>query len=876
VTHIKADFFISRAGADAATAKLIAGIIRGAGKIPFSQDEDFGSADFMRRMEQAYEGCERVVALLSPHYQQSEHCRAEYNNVLGGDPGNLQQRLIVFRIAECAPIAGLRNMAYVDLVPVLSDSAAFASKVRKTLALREPTSRAGQFSADQQIRHPEIRPFRGFAERDDLLERLDTDLWQGRGAVALRNSDDATVAVHGLGGTGKTVLAKEYAWRNRARYHGLWWLRAELEQTLVDDLVELGKHFLTGLEQMEPLKAAQTVLDQIAQRPTEKPWLLIYDNAEGPADIRRLTPATNAHVLITTRRPDWNAEAGELPISVFDRDTAIDFLMQAQRGDREAAGRLADALDCLPLALSHARAYCRSRNVSFDQYAKDLPKLINKPPKDAPYPASVFATFSLAIDNAAKDCPEAATLMELLAFWAPDQVPHWLIPADVLSPEKLGDAIEALGAVSLIRPETLPNNEPALSVHRLVQVVMRARLAADSRLEKAAAQSAQSTESGYDGSGSFVASERNNYWLPHALAAVAHAPVTGETAWYLLWILNQIGDIRTARGESRAAIGNYRVGLTIANLFAEANPDNAGWQRDLSISYDRVGDVLFAQGDLPEALKSFRDGLAIADRLAGADPDNTEWQRHLSVFYNRVGDVLVAQGKLPEALKPFRDNLAIADRLARADPDNAGWQRDLSVSYNRVGDVLVAQDNLPEALKSFRDSLSIADRLAKADPGNAGSQRDLSISHNKIGGVLVAQGNLPEALKSFRIGLGIADRLAKADPDNAGWQRDLAVAHERIGGIHERQDQTDEAVAAFERALAIYRKLIGRNPDDIQSLLFSVIPLWRLGQLKPHDGRDYLQQALDILRPLAEADRLDARRRGWIPEIEVELAALEK
>ncbi len=59
------------------------------------------------------------------------------------------------------------------------------------------------------------------------------------------------------------------------------------------------------------------------------------------------------------------------------------------------------------------------------------------------------------------------------------------------------------------------------------------------------------------------------------------------------------------------------------------------------------------------------------------------WQRDLSVSYNKVGDVLVAQGNLPEALKTYRDGLAIADRLAKSDPGNAGWQRDLSVATTR-------------------------------------------------------------------------------------------------------------------------------------------------------------------------------------------------
>jgi hypothetical protein len=63
--------------------------------------------------------------------------------------------------------------------------------------------------------------------------------------------------------------------------------------------------------------------------------------------------------------------------------------------------------------------------------------------------------------------------------------------------------------------------------------------------------------------------------------------------------------------------------------------------------------------------QSFRDGLAIRERLAKADPNNAGWQRDLTVSYNKVGDVLVAQGNLTEALKSFRDGLAAADADAQ-------------------------------------------------------------------------------------------------------------------------------------------------------------------------------------------------------------------
>jgi hypothetical protein len=208
------DFFISRAGADAGAAELIAGIVRAAGLAPFYQDEDFGPADFMRRMEQGYESG-RTIALLSPQYQQSEHCRAEYNHVLGKDPANLRERLIVLRVVACDPVGSLQNLAYSDLVPVLSDRAALTRVVRAAIGVDrraselqfwQPLRRAGQ-----QIRHPEIRPFKSFAGRDDLLESLDRKLWQGARAVAIRNSDQTTLALRGFGGVGKSVLAQEYA-----------------------------------------------------------------------------------------------------------------------------------------------------------------------------------------------------------------------------------------------------------------------------------------------------------------------------------------------------------------------------------------------------------------------------------------------------------------------------------------------------------------------------------------------------------------------------------------------------------------------------------------------------------------------------------------
>ena len=77
-------------------------------------------------------------------------------------------------------------------------------------------------------------------------------------------------------------------------------------------------------------------------------------------------------------------------------DEAIAFL-QARSGRRDEAGArsLVRTLGGFPLALDHAGAFVRSAILSFDAYGHSLEKFLARAPKDAPYPASVAATFSI-------------------------------------------------------------------------------------------------------------------------------------------------------------------------------------------------------------------------------------------------------------------------------------------------------------------------------------------------------------------------------------------------------------------------------------------------------------------------------------------------
>ena len=76
--------------------------------------------------------------------------------------------------------------------------------------------------------------------------------------------------------------------------------------------------------------------------------------------------------------------------------------------------------------------------------------------------------------------------------------------------------------------------------------------------------------------------------------------------------------------------------------------------RELSVSHEKFGNVLSAQGNLPGALESYRADLAITDRLAKSDPGNAGWQRDLAVSYLNLALTLEKHGNRTEAFANFR------------------------------------------------------------------------------------------------------------------------------------------------------------------------------------------------------------------------------
>jgi len=247
------EFFLSRAGPDAAIAEAIAHILEAAGRTVIIQDWDFKNRAFMERMHAALCSGARTLALLSPDYLASDHCAAEWQNTIADDPLNKTSRLIVLRIKQCVPVGLLKSLAYWDLVPVLAGLPASSNMLRDILLAAVqpgrqkslPPDLSKLFSKAQPVLHPEIRPTPCFTGRDQQLIALERALSGGACAAITQPA-----VVHGLGGIGKSTLAREYASRASMEntYTGIWWLNAaKAQDTDIFDGIEQG---LVGLRSL--------------------------------------------------------------------------------------------------------------------------------------------------------------------------------------------------------------------------------------------------------------------------------------------------------------------------------------------------------------------------------------------------------------------------------------------------------------------------------------------------------------------------------------------------------------------------------------------------------------------------------------------------
>jgi hypothetical protein len=319
-----------------------------------------------------------------------------------------------------------------------------------------------------------------FVGREDAIEDVRREL--------IRDNRTSAVAIQGLCGIGKTQLAVEYAYRYADSYDLIWWVPSDDHDSAFDALAELQSRLELASAQpgTRTPESLGSLFESLRREQPRRRWLLIFDNANDPDEIKDLLPSANGHTLITTRNARWDASDHRHELDLLARAESVGFLRRRLRWLSEAdAQRLAEAVGDLPLLLEHA---AEAGLPVADYVARlDHEPLDLLDARPAGYPVSVASAWTEVLRPLRGDAEDAWDLLCCLSFFGTEsisrgylddarRVPGISVHELLSDPLRLNLAIRALGARGLLRVQ---RGTGTLQVQRITQYVVRYLVAND-------------------------------------------------------------------------------------------------------------------------------------------------------------------------------------------------------------------------------------------------------------------------------------------------------------------------------------------------------------------------------------------------------------
>ena len=794
------NFFISYNQADRRWAEWIAWHLEEAGYTTILQAWDFRpGSNFVLKMQKASQDAERTIAVLSPNYLTAQFTQPEWAAAFAQDPTGEKGLLIPIRVRECDLKGLIHQIIYIDLIGLEEDAAKDellkGISVGRAKPVNTPDFPGGASSAvPRRPRFPgAIAPIwnvphnrnPNFTGRDEILTNLSTHLLSNQSVSLVQ-------AIHGLGGVGKTQVAVEFIYRHVNEYEIVWWIRAEETATLSADFASLAIEL--ELPQQD-LRDQHLVIDAVRKWLGQHTnWLLVFDNATEPIEIRNYIPqGSGGQVIVTSRNPNWKGLGDSIPVRVLGRSEAISFLIKRIGKSEENYDELAEELGYLPLALEQAGAYIEETGKSVTEYLELFREcqieLLGRGNISTNYPDTVRTTWNLSFQQAVKECPTVTGVLALLGFLAPENIPQILLEkiVEISTPPDNRTNFSKLdidNAVATLRRYSLLDvNEGKLFVHRLVQAISRDYL-------KYVSDNLASGALGIINSVFPLESDDPRNWnecsslLPHAFAAIKHASASNQVFYPTLELLNKIATYFIGRAEYKDARQALEQALQIAKgIYGGDSTPEADICSNLGVVY-------YYLGDNQTAMLHLKNAFNINKRERGANDIS------VGSIFNSFALILRDSGNNEEALT----NYIRANEIAEAaygpnDPH-------VAITLDNIGCVLADLLKIDEALANFK-------RALKIDENYYGPNHPQVAMHlNHIANVYAMKGRLSKALPKARRALQIREAYYDANHPL------VAISRLCLGVILKEANDIKGARRQLEQALQVLMERYGENHSD--------------------------------------------------------------
>ena len=583
-----------------------------------------------------------------------------------------------------------------------------------------------------------------------------------------------------------------------------------------------------------------------------------------PAEIEGLRPLKGGQILITSRWQDWSGYAETLAVKTWDKTQAAEFLLKRtkrKKSETTEAEKVAVELGGLPLALEHAGAYlAKYKTLAFADYLQEFKEqkltLLEEGQLSQQYHNdTIRTTWALALQK----LPEAAAdLLSLWAWFAPDNIPLDILPkySDKL-PETLAKVAakktslaKAVGALQEYSLVEVSEDGTAVSMHRLLQVVVQDRSKEQEARSKNEGRNQESEVSSQNEEDTTLSSQ--HFWLSTALrllyAAFPGAEVFNPKSWkecarllpHILtaceegerleiepaatwYLLSHSGVYLQSKGDYPAARHLLERALAIPEGTLESDDPI------LATSYNNLGSLFYHMGDYPQANSYYQKALAIDEKVLESEHPS------LATIYNNLGELFRVIGDFQQANSYYQKAQTIFEKVLEPDHPN------LATSYNNLGTLLQDMGDYIEAKTYYQKALVIREKVLEPDHPN------LALSYGTLGGLLQVMGDYPQAQTYYQKALDIFEKVF--EPNHPS----LATSYGNLGLLFYASGDYPQAQTYYQKALAIFEKVLEPDHPNLATSYNSLGSLFQAMGDFPL-ANSYYQKALDIQEKVLDPD----------------------